>query len=64
MARQLVSEGGNIFKNDDGTLVTQRINKADVDPTLAWVEAIVQHQATWILLLIKKKLTRASYTTN
>ena len=40
MARQLVSEGGNIFKNDDGTLVTQRINKADVDPTLAWVEAI------------------------
>ena len=40
MTRQVVSEGGNIFKDEDGTPVTQRINKADVDPTLAWVEAI------------------------
>lgn len=40
MTRQLVSEGGNVFKDEDGTPVTQRINKADVDPTLSWVEAI------------------------
>ena len=40
MTPRLLSEGGNIFKDEDGTPVTQRINQADVDPTLAWVEAI------------------------
>ena len=40
MKLRILSEGGNIFKDEDGTPVTQRINQADVDPTLAWVEAI------------------------
>jgi hypothetical protein len=33
-------EGGNIFKDDEGVPVTQRINRADVDSTLAWLEKI------------------------
>ena len=40
MTPRILSEGGNIFKDEDGNPVTQRINQADVDPTLAWVEAI------------------------
>jgi hypothetical protein len=35
-----LNEGGNVFKGEDGTPVTQRINKADVDPTLDWLEKI------------------------
>lgn len=37
----ILNEGGNIFKNPDGQSATQRINKQDVDPTLAWLEKIV-----------------------
>ena len=37
----ILKEGGNVFKNDDGSPVTQRINQADVDPTLQWAEKIV-----------------------
>ena len=37
----VTKRGGNVFKNDDGTPVTQRINQADVDPTLQWAEKIV-----------------------
>jgi len=40
MTKGIVLEGGNIFKDEDGTPVTQRINRADVDPTLAWIEKI------------------------
>ena len=40
MTNRIVLEGGNIFKDEDGTPVTQRINRADVDPTLAWIEKI------------------------
>lgn len=36
----ILKEGGNIFKDDEGTPVTQRINRADVDSTLAWLEKI------------------------
>ena len=36
----ILKEGGNVFKGADGVPVTQRINKADVDPTLAWLEKI------------------------
>jgi len=33
----IIAEGGNIWTGENGT---QRINKADVDPTLAWLEKI------------------------
>jgi len=35
-------EGGNIFKDENKKPVTVRINKADVDPTLKWLEKIVK----------------------
>ena len=35
-------EGGNIFKDENKVPVTTRINKADVDPTLKWLEKIVK----------------------
>ena len=35
-----INEGGNIFKNPTGEPATQRINQADVDPTIAWLEKI------------------------
>lgn len=33
-------EGGNIFKDPEGNPVTQRIDKGNVDSTLAWLEKI------------------------
>ncbi len=36
----ILKEGGNIFKDEQGTPVTQRIARNDVDPTLAWLEKI------------------------
>jgi hypothetical protein len=36
----VLNEGGNVFKGEDGTPVTQRINRADVDPTLDWLEKV------------------------
>ena len=33
-------EGGNVFKDADGTPLTQRINQADVPATIAWVEKV------------------------
>ena len=33
-------EGGNVFKNADGTPVTQRINRSDIPGTVAWLEMI------------------------
>ena len=37
----ILKEGGNIFKDPQTKVpVTQRINKADVEPTLAWLEKI------------------------
>ena len=37
----ILNEGGNIFKDPETKEpVTQRINQADVDPTLAWLEKI------------------------
>lgn len=44
--RYSIYEGGNVFKTDDGGVATQRINRADVDPTLQWLEKItgVPHQ--------------------
>ena len=36
----ILKEGGNIFKDEQGTPVTQRINRDSVDPTLLWLEKI------------------------
>lgn len=36
----LLLEGGNIFKNVDGTVLTQRINRSDIKPTIQWLEQI------------------------
>ena len=38
--KMILKEGGNIFKDEQGTPVTQRIARNDVDPTLAWLEKI------------------------
>ena len=38
--RMILKEGGNIFKDEQGTPVTQRINRDSVDPTLLWLEKI------------------------
>ena len=35
-----LTEGGNVFKNQDGSPATQRINQADVLPTVQWLESI------------------------
>lgn len=37
----VLAEGGNVFKNPDKTPATQRINKADVDGTVKFLEKIV-----------------------
>ena len=36
-----ILEGGNVFKNQHGQALTQRINQADVKPTLAWLEEML-----------------------
>lgn len=36
-----ILEGGNVFKDNDGRAVTQRINQTDVKSTLAWLEELV-----------------------
>lgn len=38
--QQLLVEGGNVFKNRDGSEATQRINQTDVKPTVAWLEQL------------------------
>lgn len=35
-----INEGGNAFKDAGGTPLTQRINRADIDPTLQWLEKV------------------------
>jgi hypothetical protein len=37
----ILQEGGNVFKNQNKNTTTIPINKADVDPTLKWLEDIV-----------------------
>ena len=36
----ILGEGGNVFKDADGNPRTQRINLADIKPTVAWLEKI------------------------
>lgn len=40
LLRGLIKEGGNVFKDENGGPGTQRINKADVAPTIKWLEKI------------------------
>jgi len=35
-----LNEGGNVFKDAQGVPVTQRINKADIPATIAWLEKL------------------------
>jgi len=36
-----IFEGGNVFKDDQGRALTQRINQTDVKSTLAWLEEML-----------------------
>ena len=36
----MITEGGNIFKQQDGTELTRRINQDEVAPTINWLESI------------------------
>lgn len=36
----MIVEGGNVFKDSEGQPRTQRINLADIAPTIAWLEAV------------------------
>jgi hypothetical protein len=43
-------EGGNIFKDEAGTVLTKRIAKADVIPTIQWLETVTGLELTDHLL--------------
>lgn len=36
----ILAEGGNVFKDAAGQILTQRINQADVMPTIKWIEQV------------------------
>jgi hypothetical protein len=36
----MLAEGGNVFKDAEGQPLTQRINLADIEPTVRWLEGI------------------------
>lgn len=36
----ILTEGGNVFKDINGTALTQRINRQDILPTIQWLEAV------------------------
>jgi hypothetical protein len=36
-----LNEGGNVFKDNEGRPLTQRINQTDVKPTLAWLDEML-----------------------
>jgi len=40
----IIKEGGNVFKDAQGQPVTQRINRADVPATIAWLESVLGMQ--------------------
>jgi hypothetical protein len=40
----IIKEGGNVFKDAQGKPVTQRINRADVPATIAWLESVLGMQ--------------------
>ena len=40
--KQIIAEGGNIFKDASGQAITTRINKHDIQPTIQWLENITK----------------------
>jgi len=50
MTIKILSEGGNIFKDEAGTVLTKRINRADVIPTIQWLETVTGLELTDHLL--------------
>lgn len=49
-----IKEGGNIFKDENKVPVTQNINKADVDPTLKWLEKLLKKYGVEVDLVNNK----------
>ena len=49
-----LTEGGNIFKDENKEPLTQRIYKADVDPTLQWMERLFKKYGVEIDLVNNK----------
>jgi len=47
---KLLKEGGNAFKDDAGVILTKRINKADVLPTVQWLETVTGLELTDYML--------------
>lgn len=39
-ATKRITEGGNIFKGPSGEILTQRIQRSDIEPTIRWMEEI------------------------
>lgn len=46
MKNNVLLEGGNVFKDDAGSVLTVRINKADVIPTVQWLETVTGIELT------------------
>lgn len=42
----ILLEGGNVFKDDAGVVLTKRINRADVIPTVQWLETVTGLELT------------------
>lgn len=42
----ILLEGGNVFKDDAGVILTKRIAKADVVPTVQWLETVTGLELT------------------
>lgn len=47
---KVLKEGGNAFKDDAGVILTKRINKADVLPTVQWLETVTGLELTDYML--------------
>ena len=50
MKSEILTEGGNVFKDDAGSVLTVRINKADVLPTVQWLETVTGLELTDYML--------------
>ena len=46
MKNDILLEGGNVFKDDAGSVLTVRINRADVLPTVQWLETVTGIELT------------------
>lgn len=40
--KSVVKEGGNVFKDSNGLTIAGRIKQADIEPTIRWLESIIQ----------------------